>query len=149
MHPVPGATFQLRLEVPLPRAVVWERLWDAARHTRFIPLTTVEPAEGHIARTGHRFTAHTGVGPVGVDDVMIVREAATPRQAPWLCRVEKVGRMVHGSITATALEPRAGTTELVWRQSLRIVGLPRALDPVVAAVARRAYAVTIRRIIGA
>lgn len=144
----PDAPYLLRLTFALPRALVWERLWDLGRHDRFIPLTAVDPARGSLARPGFRFTARTGVGPLGVDDVMEVRAASTPAHGPWALRVDKLGQIVRGRIEATLTEVGPDRTELTWRQEISISGLPRWLDPLVAGVARRAYARTIRRIVG-
>ncbi|MTB71661.1 hypothetical protein GGG17_06700 [Arsenicicoccus sp. MKL-02] len=150
------AELVITLRLPLDRAEVWRRLWSAPRHTAVIPLTVVTSSarRGRLDVAGARVRARTAVGPWGFDDDMETVAVSTPEgDGPWRCRIVKRGKVVRGAIDATAcaLELPGGraATELRWRQRISVAGLPRALDPVTAAVAWVAYRATIRRIVDA
>jgi len=117
---------------------VWERLWDLRRHTATVPLTTVS---GGPLGPGARFTGRTAVGPVGLDDVMVVRAWDPPRHAA----VAKVGRVLHGSIEVT-LEPVADGTLLRWHQHYGAALVPGRLAALARPVVRAAYLSALRRI---
>ena len=134
--PVPA--FAIDLPVPGPPAEVWGRLWDLDRHTAAVPLTVVS---GGPLGPGVRFVGRTRLGPVHVDDVMVVREWDPPRR----CVVEKVGSPLGGRIEAT-LEPAPGGTRLRWRQRYVVAGVPDALVALARPAVRAAYLQALRRI---
>lgn len=132
------ASFWFDLLVPGPPAQVWERLWDLERHTLAIPLTTV--GDGPLDE-GVRFTARTGLGPVGFDDVMVVRLWQEPHRAV----IEKVGPVLGGRIDAT-LTPAGPDTRIRWEQSYAVRGLPDHLAAVAAPTVRAGYLRVVRTI---
>lgn len=141
---MPRPTFQVDLLVPGPPERVWARLWDLDRHTAAIPLTTVTPEPATATGTGlrhpsglredARFTARTGLGPVGFDDDMVVRAWDPPRHAV----VEKVGRLLGGRIEVD-LAPAGPNTRLRWAQTFAATGVPDALAGLAAGGVRAAY----------
>lgn len=137
------ARFVVQVRSPLPPAQAGERLLDPARHSGAVPLTTVT---GSMSEAGARFVARTG-GRLGFDDPMVVR-ALHRTDDGLLLVIDKQGRVVHGRIRAQ-LRPDGQGTALRWEQVIALAGLPRFLDPVLAAVARGAYGATLRRILAA
>lgn len=122
---MPRPAFTIDLLVTGPPHQVWSRLWDLDRHTAAVPLTTVRPRTPSAALgAGSRFTARTALGPVGVDDDMLVRGWDPPHHAV----VDKVGRVLTGTIEVV-LEPAGQDTRLRWSQSY---GVTRVPDQVVA-----------------
>lgn len=133
---MPEFAFDVLVEDPPEQ--VWERLWDLRRHTATVPLTTVA---GEPLREGARFTGRTAVGPLGFDDDMVVRTWEPPR----LAVVDKVGRVLTGTITVT-LTPTARGTSVRWRQSYGAALVPDRLAALARPAVRTAYRSAVRRI---
>ncbi|MFD7441612.1 SRPBCC family protein [Streptomyces sp. NPDC059909] len=132
--------FRVVRTTPLPAGEAWRRLTDWPAHAAQVPLTRISvPTAGSMAEGG-RFTARTGVGPVGFDDPMeIVRWEPPGAGRPGLCRLEKRGRAVLGWAEIEVREASGGTL-VTWTEELRVRGLPRAADPLLARAARRVFA---------
>lgn len=130
--------FSVDLVVPGSPDQVWQRLWDLGRHSAAVPLTTVT---GAPLGPGARFSGRTAVGGVGFDDDMVVRSWDPPHRAV----VDKVGRVVKGSIVAT-LEPVADGTLLRWRQTYGAALVPDRLTALARPAVRAAYRSALRRI---
>lgn len=137
---MPSPAFEIDLLVPRAPEQVWSRLWDLSRHTAAVPLTTVS---GEPLHQGARFTARTRVGPVVLDDVMVVQEWDPPHRA----QLRKVGRVLRGQIDVE-LRPAGGDTRLRWVQTYGAPGVPDALAGAVRPGVRAAYLRTLRRITG-
>lgn len=139
-------TFEVRAHVPEAAHVVWSRLIDLDAHSAAIPLTRVTPV-GESMRQGLRFVGETSLGPIRMNDRMLVSRADAPTggHAGRLV-VEKFGP-VAGIVEATVEQVATGTL-VVWRQSLRPAWLPAFLRPVGALVAKVAYGVGLRQIVG-
>ncbi|MGO4597191.1 SRPBCC family protein [Terrabacter sp. 2RAF25] len=143
------ARFTVTVETELPAEEAWRRLFDLRAHTRAIPLTTLrgEVLTADGLRAGSRFVARTAVGPVGFDDRMVVDEIVPPQSGgAGSTRIRKEGNVVRGQIDVV-VAPTAGGSRVEWEQVIRVRPLPALLDPVVALVARLAYATTIRRLL--
>ncbi|SOC56195.1 Immediate-early protein 2 [Ornithinimicrobium cerasi] len=136
---MPHPAFDLSLSVRGAREEVWERLWDLDRHTAAVPLTVVT---GGPLGPGSRFVGRTALGPVGFDDVMVVREWDPPRR----CVVEKVGTPLRGTIVATLQPDTHGRTRVRWRQSFAVTRLPDRLVALARPAVRAAYLLALRRI---
>lgn len=81
------------------------RVLDFRAHTRLIPLTVVEPAvRFDELHAGFRFVARTGMGPVALDDVMLVEEIDGSS-----ARIVKQGRVTRGTHGVT-VETEEGRT---------------------------------------
>ncbi len=143
---MPRPAFQIELLVAGPPAEVWARLWDLDRHTAAVPLTTVreQPPAGQSGaglRQGARFTARTALGPVRLDDDMVVRTWDPPRHAV----VDKVGRVLSGRIEVH-LRPEGSGTRLRWSQTFGAAWVPDALAGLVSRPVGAAYRRTLVRI---
>ncbi|GAB3887484.1 SRPBCC family protein [Terrabacter terrigena] len=143
------ARFTVEFETELPAAEAWRRLLDLRAHTAVIPLTTLSgavlTADGLVP--GSRFVARTGVGPVGFDDRMVVDQIIPPHSGgAGSARIRKEGNVVRGEIDLT-VAPAGQGSRVHWEQVIRVRPVPAVLDPVVARVARLAYATTIRRLL--
>lgn len=143
------ARFIVEVETELSAEEAWRRLFDLRAHTRAIPLTTLrgEVLTADGLRAGSRFVARTAVGPVGFDDRMVVDEITPPQSGGGgSARIRKEGKVVRGQIDVS-VTPTAAGSRVEWEQVIRVWPLPGVLDPVVAFVARLAYATTIRRLL--
>lgn len=143
------AAFTIRLEVPLPAPRAWSCILDLRAHGHVIPATTVVPSlAASELRLGTEFLARTAVGPVGFDDRMRVDSITLPTDStPGSVRISKQGKAVRGDIVLTVTPLDSGWSLVEWAQDLTIRGVPRALDPLVGAVARRAYRLVLRRLL--
>jgi len=142
-------TFRLALDSRLRPDEAWRRVLDLRAHSRVIPLTTVtgDALSALELRQGSRFVARTALGPIAVDDAMVVDEITEPHDdAPGMARIHKEGRVVRGSIVLR-VTPRPSGSRVEWVQQIRVRWVPALLDPVVAWVARRSYAATLRRLL--
>lgn len=138
---MPRASFSIDLVVAAAPDEVWERLWDLRRHTAAVPLTTVA---GGPLQLGGRFTGRTALGPLGFDDHMVVRAW----EPPWRAVVEKVGRVLRGTVEVT-LEPSPSGTRLVWHQTYGASHVPDRLAALARPAVRTAYLLALRRITAA
>ncbi|MEU9858173.1 SRPBCC family protein [Streptomyces sp. NPDC047974] len=128
--------FRVVRAVPLPPAEAWRRLTDWPAHGRRVPLTRTTVLTSGPSRAGTRFTARTGLGPLGFDDPMeVVRWEPPHADRPGLCRLEKYGRLVRGW-AEIEVAPEAGGTRVVWTEDLAVRGLPRVFDGVLARAGR-------------
>ena len=139
-------TFEVRVNVPEAAHVVWSRLIDLDAHSAAIPLTRVTPV-GEKMRQGLRFVGETSLGPIHMNDSMLVVRADAPMDGhPGRLVVEKFGP-VAGLVEASVEQVATGTL-VVWKQSLRPAWLPKFLRPAGAMVAKIAYGVGLRQIVG-
>ncbi|MGI5353764.1 SRPBCC family protein [Streptomyces sp. CA-252508] len=138
------AQFRIVRGAPLSAADAWRRLTDWPAHAALVPLTRATAMSGGPVRTGSRFTMRTGIGPVGFDDPMEVVRCEPPEPdggaggvpPSGLCRLEKRGRVVAGWAEIEVRETSPGAVRVTWTEEVRVRGLPRALDPVVARAGR-------------
>ncbi|CCB71878.1 conserved protein of unknown function (plasmid) [Streptantibioticus cattleyicolor NRRL 8057 = DSM 46488] len=72
--------------------------------------------------------ARTGIAGAGFEDPMeVVRWEPPCGTASGRCRLEKRGRVVVGW-AEIEVEPAAGGARVVWREAVRIAGLPQLFD---------------------
>lgn len=134
---------------PLPAAEAWRRLTDWERHGAQVPLTRTTVLTAPPTRVGTRFTARTGVGRVTFDDPMEVVLWRPPvGGSPGLVRLVKHGRVVLGSAEIEVLPLPSGGCEVRWGEDVRVRGLGRPFDPVVAAAARLLFGRALVRLLG-
>ncbi|HET7399150.1 MAG TPA: hypothetical protein VFJ94_11590 [Intrasporangium sp.] len=141
--------FELRLASSLPPQEAWRRVLDLRAHTAVIPLTTLcgDALGADELRPGSRFVARTAVGPVVVDDPMVIDEIEPPSGAqPGVARIRKEGKVIRGWI-ALRVGAAPGGSEVEWTQEISVLGVPGAAGRVTAAVARVAYGATLRRLL--
>ncbi|MFE9257479.1 SRPBCC family protein [Streptomyces sp. NPDC006879] len=129
---------------PLAPEVAWPRLTDWPRHGAHTPLTrTFVETEGATG-LGTRFTARTGLGPFAFDDPMEVVGWLPPVDGcAGRCRLVKTGRVITGWAEIEVSPDGADGCEVNWWEELRVRGVPRLFDPVVAACARLVFGRTL------
>ncbi|MEV3988414.1 SRPBCC family protein [Streptomyces sp. NPDC049837] len=133
------ALFRIVRGAPMSAAEAWRRLTDWEAHAARVPLTRARAVSAGHARVGSRFTMRTGIGPVGFDDPMEVVRWEPPEPggtAAGVCRLEKRGRVVTGWAEIEVREAVAGAVRVTWTEELRLRGLPRWCDPVLARAGR-------------
>jgi hypothetical protein len=148
-HTGPMATFQVLIDSDLTAPEAWRRLLDLQAHSSVIPLTTVsgDVLEADRLIDGSRFVARTGVGPLAVDDAMVVESIVPPTvHAAGSVRIRKRGNVVRGRIELRVAPATTGCT-VAWWQRIGVRGVPGVLDPLVSRVARAAYGRALRRLL--
>ncbi len=143
------ARLEIRITSPLPAPQAWARVLDLRAHSAVIPLTTVTGARLAAAdlSPGATFVARTALGPVGFDDAMVLDDVVQPTTSvAGRAGIRKTGRVVRGRVDLT-VAPTSTGSEVVWRQTIRVAGIPAFADPVVARVARVAYGRTLRTLL--
>jgi hypothetical protein len=89
---------------------------------------------------GTVFVARSGVGPLAFDDPMEVTVWQPPKgETGGRCRLVKHGSLVTGWAEIEVRPHGAGASRVVWREDLRVRGLPTFLDRPLALVARRMF----------
>jgi hypothetical protein len=144
------AAFMIRLDVPMPATRAWAGVLDLRAHGDVIPATTLIPSLAAAElRAGTRFLARTRFGPLAVHDRMRVDTITPPTDtAPGMIRIIKEGKAVRGDILVTVTPVDLGSCRVEWTQDFLVRGVPRALDPFVGKVARAAYGLLLRRLLG-
>ncbi|MEU6757619.1 SRPBCC family protein [Streptomyces sp. NPDC046685] len=134
----------------------WLRLTDWERHGAQVPFTRTIIETAAPTHVGTIFTARTGVGRITFDDPMEVVVWRPPAPGPahgpaagsaGLVRLEKRGRSVTGWAEIEIHRSPAGGSEVHWREDLRVRGVPRVLDPVVAAAGRLLFGRALARLL--
>lgn len=91
------------------------------------------------------FVARTGVGRVGFDDRMEVVVWRPPLgERSGFCRLVKRGIFVTGWAEIEVGSGVGGGSRVVWREELRVRGVPRIFDSLVGWVARRVFGRAVR-----
>ncbi|MET9322802.1 SRPBCC family protein [Streptomyces sp. NPDC003038] len=132
----------------LPPAEAWRRLTDWERQGAQVPLTRTIIETAPPTHVGTVFTARTGVAGITFDDrmeVVVWRPPADGR--PGLVRLEKRGRAVTGWAEIEIRPITAGGAEVQWHEDLRLRGLPRPFNPLVAAAGRLLFTRAVVRLL--
>ncbi|MEU4212494.1 SRPBCC family protein [Streptomyces sp. NPDC026206] len=139
--------FLVRHRSGLPVGEAWQRLTDWERHAAHVPLTRIVVTTPPPTRVGTRFVARTGLGPLAVDDVMeVVRWQPPSGGAPGRCRLEKRGSVITGWAELEVGAHGAGSW-VVWREALRVRGLPPVFGAVTDRGGRRLFGRVVRRLL--
>lgn len=101
------------IEVDQPAERVWAALTAPDRQGGWMPATRVAATRGNGSSVGDRLEARTGIGPLGLTDVMHVTDIRPP--ARW--QVRHVGRVVRGAGTFEVFDLGSGT-RVVWTEYL-------------------------------
>ncbi|MEH0637138.1 SRPBCC family protein [Streptomyces bottropensis] len=129
--------FVLERLPPLPADRAWQRLTDWPRHADVVPLTRVTVRTPPPTGEGTVFVARSGVGPLAFDDPMEVTLWQPPEgAADGRCRLVKHGSFVTGWAEIEVRPDGAGACRVVWRENLRVRGLPGLFDRSLGLVAR-------------
>jgi hypothetical protein len=135
------AVFGLARRVDLPAGESWRRVTDWRAHAAGVPLTSVVSVSPEPVGQGTVVVVRSALGRAGFDDPMeVVRwEPAAPEDGGGgRCRLEKRGRVVLGWAEIEVV-PRGSGSLVLWREELRLRGLPRALDPLLAPAGRLVF----------
>lgn len=131
------AYVEIRRGTRLTAAESWARVTDWARHSKAVPLTTVRLAGAERSRVGAYVVARTGVGLVGVNDLMEITRWEPPGEdGRGFCRLEKRGRLVRGW-AELEVRPADGGSRVTWREQVLLARLPGWVVP--DALARRMF----------
>jgi len=110
-----------------------QQVWDVVTHWEsqgeWMPMTRIWRTGGRPGEVGEEFTARTGLGPLGFDDTITVRQM----DAPHLCEVAHTGRVVRGLGEFRCVPQRSGT-HFTWWEQVEVPGGPVA--PVLWTLAR-------------
>lgn len=136
--------FVLTRESRLAPDALWVRVAALADHATTVPLTATlaEPGEPGV---GWGFTVRTALGPLRLDDPMVVEEWEPPRR--W--RIRKTGRL-RGWAEAV-VSPYAGGSRLTWTEDLwfgSLPGLGSVTRPVADACGRVVFGRVVDRLVG-
>ncbi|MGW2817195.1 SRPBCC family protein [Streptomyces sp. NPDC001415] len=130
------ALFRIDRRTRLAPAEAWRRLTAWERHGDSVPLTRIAVHTAPPSGIGTVFVARTGLGPLGFDDRMEIARWQPPSESgPGVCRLEKRGRAITGWAEIEVGGSGPGSY-VIWREDLRVRGLPRALDGLTARVGR-------------
>ena len=145
-------SFRFVLSTDLPPAAAFARVLDLRVHDDVVPLTRI--TEGRVAadalHAGSRFVARTALGPLGIDDPMVVDELTPPTDdAPGHALIRTQGRVLRGVVRLQVDAAPGGGSSITWDQDLRVPWLSAIASPVVTAVGRAAYRRTLQRILAA
>ena len=133
--------FEVRLNVAAPAERLWAALSDWRGHGEWIPATRIEWLTGDGA-VGSRFIAHTGFRPLVLADAMTV----TARdEATFSAAVEKTGAAIQGR-AGFSVAPAGDSCQLLWWEDLTVPLAPAWSAPLQAAVGKRLFALSIRRL---
>lgn len=142
------ALFRVERRSRLPVDEAWRRLTRWERHGAHTPLTTVTVTSAPPAGPGTTFVARTGVGRAGFDDPMEVVFWDPPGHGrPGRCRLEKRGSVISGW-AEIEVHPDGGGSRVVWREELRVRGLPRLFDAPTARAGRLFFGRTVAGLLG-
>ncbi|MEE1764278.1 SRPBCC family protein [Streptomyces sp. SP18BB07] len=121
----------------LPADRAWQLLTDWPRHADVVPLTRVTVRTPPPTGEGTVFVARSGVGPLAFDDRMEVTVWKPPGAgAPGKCRLVKRGSFVTGWAEIEVHPYGDGGSRTVWREDLRVRGLPGLFDRPLGGLAR-------------
>lgn len=133
------ALFEVRRAAAVTAEECWRRVTDWDRHSGLVPLTRVGLTGAGRTGPGSVVLARTGVGPLGFDDPMeVVRWQPPAAGAPGRLRLEKRGAVVHGW-AELEVSPAGTGSLLVWREEIRLRGVPAVLDGVLAGAGQRVF----------
>jgi hypothetical protein len=100
-------------DVAAPAESVWDVLVDWPRHAEWVPFTRAEGGAGE----GERIEAWTGIGPVGILDLMEI----TVWDPPYRVSVRHVGHPVRGEGRFDLLDLPGGRCRVTWSE---LIDLP-------------------------
>ncbi|MCX5383735.1 SRPBCC family protein [Streptomyces sp. NBC_00083] len=130
------ALFRIDRRTELTPDEAWRRLTDWERHGDGVPLTRVVVRTAPPTGRGTVFSARTGLGRLCFEDPMEITRWQPPVPGtPGRCRLEKRGRTIRGWAEIEVGAAGSGAY-VVWREELRVRGVPGALDPLTALAGR-------------
>ena len=134
-------SFNVRKSLALPADAVWQELTAWPRHATWIPATTITLLEGD-GGIATRFVARTGVGPLALDDTMVVTHLDPSKRTAG---IRKTGPLITGEAGFTVAQVGSGCS-LDWWENVEVPHVPRHLAPILALVGRLSFGVAIGRL---
>lgn len=148
----PYAHIQAHATTAAPVDDAWHLLTDWPVQSRWIPFTKVTN-DNATRGAGARFTARTGIGPLGFDDSMELTVWNPPTgQGSGHCHIRKTGRWIRGTATiqVAATSGTTSPTTIVWTEDVRIAGVSAAFNSILCALGgilfRRALRLAVREL---
>ncbi|MEU9958667.1 SRPBCC family protein [Streptomyces sp. NPDC050982] len=145
------ALFVVRRDSVVGAGEAWRRLTVWERHADVVPLTRITVVAGAGAGgggVGTVFVARSGVGVLAFDDPMEVVVWRPPVGGrAGVCRLVKRGTFVTGWAEIEVRSAVGGGSRVVWREELRVRGMPRVLDSLVGWVARWVFGRVVRLLV--
>ena len=141
--------FSASVDIPAAAEAVWARITDWPVHGRWIPFTTVLETSERPDGVGATFVGHSGVGPIGFDDPMVVTQWTPPAAGrPGHCEVRKTGRVLLGRAEFDVLPRGDGDTTVHWMEDVQLapVTITRPLGPLIAAVGRIGFSRALKKL---
>ncbi len=147
MNTTDTANFIIRGTTRATTAEAWGLVTDWPAQSRWIAFTKVaivHQADG----PGTRFTGRTKVGPIWFDDPMevVIWEPPVDGKRGY-CKVRKFGPWILGT-AEIEVEPATGEphrTTVIWKEAIRLRGVPAILNPVVRAMGGILFRATMRK----
>lgn len=102
------------VEVGAPAGTTWLALTDWERQREWITATTVRVVSGNGRSVGSRLEAFTGIGGIGVTDLMEI----TSWEPPVRCTVRHLGGVVRGTGTFHVQAKGPTRCVFVWAEEL-------------------------------
>ncbi|MGX1915168.1 SRPBCC family protein [Streptomyces phaeochromogenes] len=141
--------FCVRRDSGLGAGEAWRRLTMWERHGDVVPLTRITLVPRAGGGVGTVFVARSGVGALAFDDPMEVAVWRPPAEGrAGFCRLVKRGSFVTGWAEIEVRSGVGGGSRVVWREELRVRGVPRVLDSLVGWVARWVFGRAVDRLLG-
>jgi hypothetical protein len=142
------ALFLVFRDTALRADEAWRRLTVWERHADVVPLTRIRVLTPPPRGAGTVFVARTGVGRLAFDDRMEVVVWRPPRDgAPGLCRLVKRGHLVLGWAEIEVRTARGDGSQVMWREEVRVRGLPRIVDPLLGRAGRLMFGRAVNRLL--
>ncbi|MFC8668460.1 SRPBCC family protein [Streptomyces sp. NPDC057199] len=140
------ALFVVRRDSVVGADEAWRRLTAWERHADVVPLTRITVVAGAAdGGVGTVFVARSGVGVLAFDDPMEVVVWRPPVEGrAGVCRLLKRGSFVTGWAEIEVRSGVGGGSRVVWREELRVRGVPRVFDSLVGWVARWMFGRVVR-----
>lgn len=140
--------FEVRQDVPSPPKRLWDELVDWKGHEAWVPATRVEVEPGDPNAVGARFTATTGIGPLGLKDRMeVTRFEWDDERQVGACEVKKLGPILRGRAWFT-VEPGPSGSVVLWNEDVTVPYTPRFLAPVMRWIGATGFRRGLRRLTG-
>ena len=153
---VPGAgrrgevVFTARGTFAAEPARVFEVLTDWPRQSAWVPATVVQRRGGPEGAAGERFAGVSRLGPLVLDDEMVVVSRTPPAPGrDGLVRVRKVGTLLGGAVDIVVAPDGPGRTAVTWRERIllrppALALLARLAGPLPALLGRLAFEAVLR-----
>lgn len=128
--------FTVEALVPLTADEAYRRMCDWDDHARWVPFTKV------TTHDADRFTAWTGLGPLQLEDNMVVVERDDARR---FVKVDKTGPRLFGSASFTIVPHGVQRSQVLWWERVDVRHLPGFLVPIARWAGRMGFRTALRR----